>query len=417
MPLERDYSYNAFEHYRISCLDESVTNKVKKNQDNTAAVLATVGGATSATDNANLDQMLANSKDVMSGDIPSSSDNLDAMMSGSGMPSGLGALDQLIESGKSLLQNNAKLTTGSASLFDRMRELAYGESDLSDKNTSTMNNNGSGATPEKDDIESRDENVTDDNTYYIEIDTKYRKHILLSTSSSDGEEFRYFMKFDAEAHTVEIWDNCVDGSQPNNTIKIESRPEPTMKGRITLQNASNNSIVMAGEDTMINVPRNLVINVGGDTQFECKGNVSSNILKDFSSITNGNESTTTNGATNHTYVGDSQETYKSNKEVTIAGMHKETENARMITTHTSVTWAAQTAWSLNTSMLTMIASGTASFSFNLFNCILNTFTVGVSGVTTIGSKELIMNMQNWVANAANVAGSAIGLIRKHRCGG
>ena len=47
--------------------------------------------------------------------------------------------------------------------------------------------------------------VNDDNSYYLEFDT-INKHILLSTSNSDGETIRYFMKFNTKSNTFAIWD-------------------------------------------------------------------------------------------------------------------------------------------------------------------------------------------------------------------
>ena len=47
--------------------------------------------------------------------------------------------------------------------------------------------------------------VNDDNSYYLEFDT-INKHILLSTSNSDGETIRYFMKFNTKTNTFALWD-------------------------------------------------------------------------------------------------------------------------------------------------------------------------------------------------------------------
>lgn len=49
--------------------------------------------------------------------------------------------------------------------------------------------------------------LNDDNTYYFEMDTKYKKKITISTSNSDGEKYRYFVIIDAVANTVEIKDD------------------------------------------------------------------------------------------------------------------------------------------------------------------------------------------------------------------
>jgi len=123
--------------------------------------------------------------------------------------------------------------------------------------------------------EARKVYLHDDNTYFMEIDTKYKKHIFLSTAGTDGEKYRYFMKFDAKEHTVEIWDGLVNPADklfgkcldvPHNSIKIESDPVYSqgniLKGRITLQNEAGTTIILEGRDMKINVPRDLTINVG-----------------------------------------------------------------------------------------------------------------------------------------------------------
>jgi len=89
-----------------------------------------------------------------------------------------------------------------------------------------------------DDVEGKQAGITDDNSYFLEIDTKYHKHILLSTSASDGEDWRYFFKIDTNSRSVEIWDQPVkDKSIPSNSIKLESQPMPGCRGRIKLENA------------------------------------------------------------------------------------------------------------------------------------------------------------------------------------
>ena len=263
----------------------------------------------------------------------------------------------------------------------------------------------------KDDIESRDATLTDDNTYYIEIDTKERKHIKISTASTDGEEFRYFIEIDAEAHSVEIWDNCVDGSQPNNTFKIESRPDPQTLGRITLQNASGNSIIMSGQDTIVNIPRNLVVNIGGDTQFNNSGNVSSKIVKMFTSIVTGNVSTTTDGVTNSVYLGDHAEEYHNNKSVTVKNVHSEQESVRITKTGSS-TWANESEWILGTINLTITVDAMAKYVINSLSALIEVFTGSVTGVTNFNTLSVIANIKEaFVANAKSVSGSLINLIR------
>lgn len=119
------------------------------------------------------------------------------------------------------------------------------------------------------DIEKKHTGITDDNSYFFEIDTKYKKMIRFRTANTDGEDFRYYFEVDAEAHTIKLWDEASDTSERTtpNQILIESRqPNPAIgtppHGRITVQTADNCSIIMDNVDMTIDVPRNLHINVG-----------------------------------------------------------------------------------------------------------------------------------------------------------
>lgn len=124
-----------------------------------------------------------------------------------------------------------------------------------------------------DDVEGKQAGITDDNSYFLEIDTKYHKHILLSTSASDGEDWRYFFKIDTNSRSVEIWDQPVkDKSIPSNSIKLESQPIPGCRGRIKLENAAGTSITLEDKNMAIHVPKNLEFFVGGNLVTNVNGN-------------------------------------------------------------------------------------------------------------------------------------------------
>ena len=248
---------------------------------------------------------------------------------------------------------------------------------------------------DKDDVEERDKGLTDDNTYYFEIDTKDKKHVLLSTSASDGEEWRYFFKIDAEAHTVELWDNCVDGSQPNNTIKLESRPNPATKGKITIQNASGNTIIMQGEDTMVKIPRNLMVEVGGDTQFTCHGNVSSNIKKDFTSIVDQNSLTTIKQSASKNIMQNNSVVVNQNQSVTIGQVHSEQQKVR--------TTVAQDAMTTGTKSYSL---GSASTSFDF-----GSWTAKATTISFTAAQAWSLICRTWTSVAQSVAGTVVTLIR------
>ena len=118
--------------------------------------------------------------------------------------------------------------------------------------------------------EERVKGLTDNNTYFLELDTKYKKHVFISTSGTDGEKYRYFIKIDAKEHTMEFWDCLTDQDSPekkckdvpHNTIKIESDPEYSqsrLKGRITLQNEAGATLLLEGEDVKIIAPRDITM--------------------------------------------------------------------------------------------------------------------------------------------------------------
>ena len=135
--------------------------------------------------------------------------------------------------------------------------------------------------------EERDQALDDDNTYFLEIDTKYHKRILLSTAGSDGEKYRYFIRLDAKDHILELWDSATnktgktDTTKPHNTIRIESDPKTItgtfMKGRITVQNEAGTTLLLEDKDMKIIVPQDLTINVGRNVITHVAGSSSTTI--------------------------------------------------------------------------------------------------------------------------------------------
>ena len=247
-----------------------------------------------------------------------------------------------------------------------------------------------------DDVEAKDKGVTDDNSYFFEIDTKYRKHILLSTSASDGEEWRYFFKIDCEQHTVELWDNCVDGSQPNNTIKLESRPDPQTLGRITLQNASGNSIIMSGKDTMVNIPRNLVVNVGGATTMQFVGDVAETFLSNFNKIIKKNEVRETGMNATKVVSLNNMLTVGVNNTTVTGALSSETQQEKVIVT--------KTITSLSTSNLKLLVAASSTFMLNALSVAGNTISIKAEQAWSLTTKW-------WTETARAVGGTVVSLIR------
>lgn len=95
--------------------------------------------------------------------------------------------------------------------------------------------------------------IHDDNTYYIDLDTRKHKRILLSTANSDGEKYRYFIHMDAVKNQLTINDDA------GNIIQIESDIP-----RIHCTNGVGCSVDLNAVDLLINVPRDMITNVGRD---------------------------------------------------------------------------------------------------------------------------------------------------------
>lgn len=126
--------------------------------------------------------------------------------------------------------------------------------------------NKDGSTIDETDPESINKGLTDDNTYYIEMDTKYQKHVKISTSNSDGEKYRYFIEIDAIKNTLKIWDTNILGQ--SNYILLDSNIP-----QIRLENRVGSIIDMHHKDIEITAPNNFTLNVGNNFVRKIGGNV------------------------------------------------------------------------------------------------------------------------------------------------
>lgn len=97
--------------------------------------------------------------------------------------------------------------------------------------------------------------LTDDNTYYFEMDTLHNKHIAIRTSKTDEEKFRYLFKFDAKEDTIHMCDD------DNNELLLESKvPRWLIKnknGSFTDIN-KNNIVHCAVEDIVLRAGRQII---------------------------------------------------------------------------------------------------------------------------------------------------------------
>ena len=88
--------------------------------------------------------------------------------------------------------------------------------------------------------------LDDDNTYFIEMDTRETKRIRISTSKQDGEKFRYLFVIDADKSQVTLTDDV------GNMFSIESEiPRVCMKNKSeSLLDLNIENIIMACKGDM-----------------------------------------------------------------------------------------------------------------------------------------------------------------------
>lgn len=136
-----------------------------------------------------------------------------------------------------------------------------------------------------DDVQKRNEGLTDDNTYFIEIDTLRHKHIRIQTAATDGETHRFFMHIDAaeSAKSIKLWTENANDSNDRNIFEMYADRNFDKKniGRIVMTNAQGTSIDMDGPNMRINVPGDLTWKVEGSVTASYKGGRSEHIeIKD-----------------------------------------------------------------------------------------------------------------------------------------
>lgn len=134
--------------------------------------------------------------------------------------------------------------------------------------------------------------LTDDNTYYLELNTRTDQKVEISTANTNGEKFRYKFQISPKTNSVTLCDDS------GNIIMIESD-----KPRITLANNKNSIIQMDGI--------NITVACNGDMKFKADGNMEFVAGKNI----------TSNAGSNHTSTAGSSMLLKSGSgmQVTSAG--------------------------------------------------------------------------------------------------
>lgn len=119
--------------------------------------------------------------------------------------------------------------------------------------------------------------LTDSNTYYIEMDTRGAHHVVISTSNADGEKHTYKFLIDAEQSFILLSDEI------GNSLLMESE-----KPCVTLKNSSNSMIQLNGPDITIACPGNLSLTAKGNIISHTTGFMSVVAEKQMSFTTNAN---------------------------------------------------------------------------------------------------------------------------------
>lgn len=271
-------------------------------------------------------------------------------------------------------------------MFEHVR-ISANNSDYSNKQLPKLKK---GENFDLEDVQSRHNAIDDDNTYFLEIDTKYKKHILLHTSSSDGEPYRYGFEIDTTAHTIRMWDEAVNptdrGGKINtavNEILIESKqvnPADRGYGRISVRNAAGTSLVLDDVDMNIVVPRNLRIDVLGNVTTTVHGSAETAIHRINTKTVGMTESVTVHG--------DGEYSWCANKKSTIA-----LNDISTVGVNRTLNVGAQYLITANTYIVNIVTDITLS-------AVNYTFTL--TGMFTGNIKDVVLTVvQNIVLKATN----------------
>ena len=100
------------------------------------------------------------------------------------------------------------------------------------------------------DKKQRMDRLTDDNSWFMEFDTKYNnnKRFRISTSKANGEEYKYLFQIDAKASTVTLNDDV------GNEIFLDSK-----NTLIRLKNKAGSVVELANIDIKMSAPNNIEI--------------------------------------------------------------------------------------------------------------------------------------------------------------
>ena len=98
--------------------------------------------------------------------------------------------------------------------------------------------------------------LSDNNSYTLELDTKYVGHILLKSSKTSGEKFQYQIKIDTRKNTIQL---CDDN---NNQILLDSNVP-----RVMLSNNNGSMVDVVKKNVNILAPEDIILKSGRQILF------------------------------------------------------------------------------------------------------------------------------------------------------
>jgi len=90
--------------------------------------------------------------------------------------------------------------------------------------------------------------LTDENTYFLELDTLHNKHILIRTAKSDNESYQYTIKIDSNKNEIRLCDDT------GNEILLQSDIP-----RIRVKNSAGAFYDLFKEDIIVASPRDIIL--------------------------------------------------------------------------------------------------------------------------------------------------------------
>ena len=93
----------------------------------------------------------------------------------------------------------------------------------------------------------------DQNSYHVEIDTLFKKRIVIQTAKSDNEQFKYTILIDCKKNCISVYDD--NGRE----IIIDSPSD-----KITLKNKAGSHLILDADSAYVKSPMDIVLDAGNN---------------------------------------------------------------------------------------------------------------------------------------------------------